>query len=248
MRIGGLQKLSLIDYPGKLACTVFFSGCAFRCPWCYNSSLVSPEKIQEKSEISLEELFEFLKKRKNSLEGVVLSGGEPCINSELIDVCEKIKLMGYNIKLDTNGLNPKMLKYLIDSNLIDYVAMDIKAPKEKYLKVTGIKDPSINLDQKNKQFWAENIMKNIEKSMDILKNSDIDFEFRTTVVPGMVKKKDIVQIVKWIAPAPKYFIQEFKTGDTVNPGFKNVKLHKREYLLEILKAIEPFFETCELRT
>ena len=137
MIIGGLQKTTLIDYPGKIACTVFLSVCNFRCPWCYSGELVLPEKILKQPRISEKEFFNFLRERKGLLEGVVICGGEPTVNKDLPQFIEKIKRMGYFIKLDTNGSNPKMLKDLIDTKLIDYVAMDIKAPidSEIYKKI-----------------------------------------------------------------------------------------------------------------
>jgi len=252
MQIGGLQKLTLIDYPGKLACTVFCIGCSFRCPWCYNKELVLPEEIREQPKISERELFDFLRERKGLLEGVVLSGGEPCIAQDLPDFIKKIKDLGYSVKIDTNGFNPEMLEELIDKKLIDYVALDVKAPKEKYLKLIGVEN---NFSGSKFNFWGEKIIKNIEKSIEILKEEKIDYELRTTLVPKLLTKKDILKIVRWISPAlslrsgqvKKYFLQEFKPEKTVDPKFEKIKPYKREYLIEILRAIEPFFETCQLR-
>lgn len=236
MKIGGLQKLTLIDYPGHLAATVFLIGCNFRCPFCYSSELVLPEKIKIQPVISNKELFFFLKLRKGLLEGVVVCGGEPTINSGLPSFIKRIKKMGFLVKLDTNGSNPKMLKSLINKKLIDYVAMDIKAPKEKYLQVTEV--PGI---------LKNNIVKNIEKSIHILKNSNIDYEFRTTVVPSLHGKKDILKIAHWIKPAKRYYLQNFKGEKTINPEFENLRPYSVEYLLEIQKAISPFFDVCQVR-
>ena len=140
MTIGGLQKLTLIDYPGKIACTVFLFGCNFKCPWCYNPELVLPEKIKKQTGISEKEFFNFLENRKGLLQGVVICGGEPTINQDLPKFIKKIKKMGYAVKLDTNGSNPKMLKELISKKLIDYVAMDIKFPQNRYSEL--LKEPS----------------------------------------------------------------------------------------------------------
>lgn len=140
MKIGGLQKLTLIDYPSKLACTVFLYGCNFRCPWCYSPELVLPEKQNDLREISQKNFFDFLKERKGQLEGIVLCGGEPTIHPELPKLCQGIKKMGYLVKLDTNGSNPGMLKELVSQKLVDYIAMDVKAPKEKYPEVIGFKE------------------------------------------------------------------------------------------------------------
>ena len=134
MIIGGLQKHTLIDYPGKIAATIFTSGCNFRCPFCHNPELVLPEEISKSKELPLQEVFSFLKERKGFLDGVVICGGEPTIHNDLYDFCSEIKRIGFLIKLDTNGHNPEMLEKLIDKELIDYIAMDIKAHKEKYDK------------------------------------------------------------------------------------------------------------------
>ena len=229
MVIGGLQKLTLIDYPGRLAATVFFLGCNFRCPWCYSSELVLPEKIKKQQKISEKDLFSFLKERQGLLEGVVICGGEPTINNDLPKFIKKIKKMGYLVKLDTNGSNPKMLNKLIKDKLVDYVAMDIKMPKEKYSKILKA---DIN---------------NIEKSVEILKKNKIDYEFRTTVISTVLDKKDILKIAKWISGAKKYYLQNFRPEKTLDPKFENIKPYPDKYLLAIKRAISPFFEICEIR-
>lgn len=232
MQIGGLQKLTLIDFPGKIACTVFLIGCNFRCPFCYSGELVLPGKIKNQPRIREKYFFDFLKERKGLLGGVVICGGEPMINKDLPGFIKKIKRLGFAVKLDTNGSNPKMLKELIDKKLIDYVAMDIKAPKEKYNQACGKK-----VD-----------LKKIQKSIDILKNGKIDCEFRTTIVPGLHKKQDIIEIAKWISPAEKYYLQGFLAEkETIDPKFEKVKPYPDKYLLEIQRIISPFFETCEVR-
>jgi len=231
MQIGGLQKTTLIDYPGKIAATVFLIGCNFRCPWCYSAELVLPEKIKTQPRVSQKEFFQFLKKRKGLLEGVVICGGEPTINKDLPQFIRKIKKLGYLVKLDTNGSNSKMLKELIDKKLIDYVAMDAKAPKEKYIKMVGKK---INVE-------------NIEKSIKILKENKVDNEFRTTVVPTLLDKNDILKIAHWIKPAKKYFLQNFRPEKTIDPSFERIKPYPQEYLLEIHNAIAPLFEICQIR-
>jgi len=232
MIIAGLQKLTLIDYPEKLACTVFLAGCNFRCPWCYNPELVLPEKIKDNSQITKKDFFDFLKYRINLLDGVVICGGEPTLNKDLPIFCKKIKKMGYAIKLDTNGSNPEMISNLIDEKLIDYIAMDIKAPKEKYKEATGAK-----ID-----------IKQIQKSIDILKKGKVSYEFRSTMIPKLLGKEDIIEIARWIGPAKKYCLQNFqKERDTVNPEFKGINPCLKEYLLNIQKIISPFFEICEVR-
>jgi pyruvate formate lyase activating enzyme len=232
MIIGGLQKLTLIDFPGKLAATVFLSGCPFRCPWCYSSELVLPEKIEKQPKISQKEFFDFLEEKKGLLEGVVICGGEPTMNSDLPDFAEKIKRFGYAIKLDTNGTNPEMLKNLIEKKLIDYIAMDIKAPLTmNYESAVGVK---VDLEK-------------IKESVEIIKSSGVDYEFRTTVIPDIHTKEDIVQIAKDIGPAKRYFLQKFRPEKTLNSEFEKIKPYSREYLLGIIKSISPFFYTCQLR-
>ena len=230
MLIGGLQKLTLIDYPGKLACTVFLAGCDFRCPWCYSSEIVLPEKIKKHPKISEASFFKFLKSKKGLLEGVVVCGGEPCLNSNLPKFIKDIKEAGYKVKLDTNGSFPEMLNYLLKEKLVDYVAMDIKGPKEKYNLLAG---------------RAVNI-KNIEKSIALLMDNKVGYEFRTTMAP-LLNKDDIVKVAKWISGAKKYYIQNFRPEKTLDPKFANIPAYPDEYLIEIQKAVAPLFEICQIR-
>ena len=231
MDIGGLQKTTLIDYPGRVAATVFLTGCNFRCPFCYSSELVLPEKIKLHPRISEKEIFKFLNERKGMIEGIVVCGGEPTINPDLPEFCKKIKEMGYLVKLDTNGSNPEMLKKLMDENLIDYVAMDIKASKEKYIKTVRI----------------EFDVAKIEESIKILKEGKIGHEFRITVVPGIHSKEDIIEIAKWLAPANKFYLQNFRPEKTLDPDFEKVKPYSEENLLEIQKEISSFFKEVKIR-
>lgn len=233
MLIGGLQKTTLIDYPGKIACTVFTLGCNFRCRFCSNPELVLPSKIKKQPRISEKEFFAFLKEKRGLLDGIVLCGGEPTLNKDLPDFIKKIRKLGFLVKLDTNGSNPEMLKKLIKQKLIDCIAMDVKAPltSQKYEAITGIK---IDLGK-------------IKKSMEIIKYSGIDGEFRTTVVPGIHTKEDIIQIAKDIAPAKKYFLQNFQPGKTVDPKLVKLKSFSKDFLLEIVREIAPLFEICRVR-
>lgn len=231
MLLGGLQKLSLIDYPGKISCTVFLIGCNFRCPWCYSSELVLPEKIRKQPKISEKSFFQFLKKRKDLLEGVCICGGEPTINKDLPMFIKKIKKMGFLVKLDTNGSNPEMLEKLINDNLIDYVAMDIKVPKEKYTNSVGVK---INVQK-------------IQKSIDILKNGKIDYEFRSTILPKVHTKKDIIDMAKWVQGAKAYYLQQFRPEKTLDPEYEKYKPYSEKEINEIKETISPFFKTCQVR-
>jgi pyruvate formate lyase activating enzyme len=236
MIISGLQKFTVIDYPGKIAATVFLAGCNFRCPWCHNPELVLPEKIKETSHLGEKDFFNFLETKKGLLEGVVICGGEPCVNGDLPEFSRKIKDMGFQVKLDTNGSKPKMLNYLIEEKLIDYVAMDVKAPKEKYLEAIGLGNVSL-----------KKIIKNIEESLDILKEDRVDYELRTTIIPYVLAKEDILNIAHWIEPARKYFLQNFQAEKTVDKNFYQAKPYLDEYLGEIREAIKPFFDICDIR-
>ena len=234
MIIAGLQKTTLIDYPGKIACIVFLAGCNFRCPWCYSSELVLPAKIIKQPKISEKEFFDFLRSRQGLLDGVVICGGEPTINKDLIQFIEKIKNLNYSVKLDTNGSNPKVLKDLVGRKLIDYVAMDIKISPEndvyKNLMTEGIK------------------IDNIKESVEFLKSGAVDFEFRTTVVNTVHKKQDFIEIAKWIGgPNVTYYLQNFRAEKTIDPEFEKIQPYKDEWLKEVAKEISPNFKVCQLR-
>jgi pyruvate formate lyase activating enzyme len=252
MIIAGLQKTTLIDYPGKIACVVFLAGCNFRCPWCYSSELVLPLKIVAQPRISEKEFFDFLRERKGLLEGVVICGGEPTINKDLPQFIEKIKNLGYSVKLDTNGSNPKMLKDLADTKMIDYVAMDIKGPA----------GPNLQFSISNFQYesiMTEGItMDNIKESVEFLKNGSLDFEFRTTVVNTVHKKEDFLEIAKWIGGKNvKYYLQNFRAEKTIDPEFsapggsasggEKTKPFPREILEQVIKEISPHFKECKVR-
>jgi len=231
MEIGGLQKTTLIDYPGRVAATIFLCGCNFRCPFCYSRELVLPEEIKKQPKILEKDFFDFLEERKGLLEGIILCGGEPSIHQELPGFCEKIKKMGYLVKLDTNGSNPEMLKKLIDEKLIDYVAMDIKAPRGKYEFFSGAK-----------------LVNEVEESVNILKKNQIGYEFRTTIAPGL-KKEDILKATNWIAgKGVNYFLQEFTAQkEVINPEILGLPVLKRKEIEEIIEQIKPKFKNCQIR-
>ncbi len=231
IEIGGIQKTTLIDYPGKIACTVFLISCNFRCPFCYSAEIVLPEKIKLQPRTSLKDFFSFLGERKGLLDGVVICGGEPTLQKELPALIKKIKKLGFAVKLDTNGSNPLMLKKLIKGKLLDYVAMDIKAPLDAYDKATGVK-----ID-----------LKKIKQSIDVIKKSGLDYEFRTTVVPTIHTKEDIIQLAKDISPAKKFYLQSFRPEKTINPKFEKIKPYPSEFLVEIKRIVSPFFDICEIR-
>lgn len=234
MKILAIQKTTLIDYPGHVAATVFLAGCNFRCPWCYSKELVLPELIASAAQIPEQEIAEFLQGKKGYLEGIVLCGGEPTVNSELPEFINKIKESGFLVKLDTNGSNPEMLGSLIKKKLIDYVAMDIKLPKERYDQV----------------FFAKIPVENIQKSIDILKTSGVDYEFRTTVVNGVHSADDLAAMARWIGGGknpPKYFLQNFRPERTIDPAYENIRPYPDEFFKEMLEKIKFYFSECKLR-
>lgn len=201
MKIQGLQKLTVLDFPGKVACIIFTAGCSFRCPFCHNATLVRAEG----DNISEEEVLSYLKKRQGILDGVVISGGEPTIQKGLKEFIVKIKELGYAVKLDTNGYQPEVLKELLNEGLLDYVAMDIKNSKGKYGVTTGLQDIDIS---------------RIEESVELLKSGNVPYEFRTTVMAELHDAQDIAEVSEWLRGAEKHFIQSFKdSGDILCGSF-----------------------------
>lgn len=226
--IGGFQKSSLIDYPEKISAIVFTQGCNFRCPYCHN-----PELIGEISNAPLGalEILNFLQSRIGKLDGVVITGGEPTLQKDLPEFIRKIKDLGFLIKLDTNGTNPDMLQNLIEEKLIDYVSMDIKAPIKKYSEVVCA---AIN---------SENIIKSIE----VLRKSDIGFEFRTTVVKSQLSPDDFEKIGKTIEGSEKYYLQRFMPTKTLNRFFINQITYSDEEFIPIIQSLKKHIKQVELR-
>ncbi len=226
MKISGFQKLTLLDFPGHTACTLFTSGCNMRCPFCHNTPLVEGTSEEDYSE---EEIFSYLEKRRGLLDGVAITGGEPLLQKDIIEFITKIKNAGYSVKLDTNGSKPGILEELISRSLVDFVAMDIKNTKEKYTLTAG-RDVGIE---------------NIEKSVDILKNSDIDHEFRTTVVKEHHTAEDIISIAQWLGNKEKYYLQQFRdTGYILCPGLSS---HNGEILRSMAENAQKYVLLCETR-
>ena len=224
MNIYGLEKLSLVDYDGYVSATVFTGGCNFRCPFCHNSPLVLSHK--ELGTIPESEVLEYLKKRKNILEGVCISGGEPTLCPDLPNFIEKIKNLGYKVKLDTNGTNPEMVKSLFASGLVDYFAMDIKNDRESYSSIVGI-------DNYN--------TKKVEQTVEFFLSEKVDYEFRTTLVKEFHTKSNILGIANWIKGANKYFLQKFKDSEScikshLSPVEDKVALSFRDILLEYIPS------------
>ena len=194
MKLSGIQKLTLLDFPGKVACTLFTPGCNFRCPFCHNASLVF-SCVQN---ITEEEVLSFLKKRVGILDGVCVTGGEPLLQKDIANLLREIQALGFLVKLDTNGAFPQRLEPLLKEQLVDYVAMDIKASRRNYHTAIGL--ATVDLDS-------------IERSVELLKTSGIDHEFRTTTVKGIHSAKDFEDIAQWLAGEEKYFIQQYTPSD-----------------------------------
>lgn len=227
MRICGLNKTTLLDYPGCVAATLFVGGCNFRCPFCHNGDLVLHSG--DISGYEEEEVLSFLKKRKNVLEGVCVTGGEPTLYEELTSFIAKIKTLGYKVKLDTNGSNPKMLQKLMNEKLVDYVAMDIKAPVAGYDKVCGV-----NVD-----------IEKIKQSVDLLKSGETMYEFRTTIVKELHTEADILEIGKWLSGAENYYLQSYQETDkNICQGFSAMGGEK---LFELEKKLQTDIKNVKVR-
>jgi len=228
MQIGGFQKTSLLDYPDTISAIIWTVGCNFNCPFCYNPQLV---KKKTKS-LSEEEVLSFLKKRKGLIEGLSISGGEPLLQNDIVDFTKKVKKLGYLVKIDTNGTFPDRLEELIEKKLVDYVAMDVKAPKKKYDQLTDVKTD----------------IKKIERSIDIIKQTAPDYEFKTTFVPGLLKKEDILKIAQWLEGSKTYFLQQFKTDvPLISSKLEKITPYPKEYIIETFEEIQSYFKKCEMR-
>ncbi|MDD3487058.1 MAG: anaerobic ribonucleoside-triphosphate reductase activating protein [Candidatus Moranbacteria bacterium] len=231
MTLGGLQKLTLIDYPGHIAATVFTAGCNFRCPFCHNPELVSGIKY-DVSSVLVDDFFKFLNGREGKLEGVCITGGEPTIQPDIADFIRKIKNLGFKVKLDTNGTRPDVLRTLFSEKLVDFAAMDIKNTPEKYEKTTNA---SLDIER-------------IKLSVNLIQNSGADYEFRTTVVPGLHEETDFKEIGRWLKGAKKYVLQEFEDkGKVLNPGMMRKLKGEKPDLEKIAKKLEKYFEKVEIR-
>lgn len=227
MIIKGLQKTTLLDFPSKVACTVFTGGCNFRCPFCHNASLVlSPAQLPD---ISEQEFFDFLSKRRGILDGVCITGGEPLLQRDIVPFLERIRTLGFAVKLDTNGSFPEKLKDIVEAGLIDYVAMDIKNCRDKYELTAG----------------ASSCAEGVFRSIEYIMSCGLRYEFRTTVVKELHTPEDILAIAQTITGADGYFLQRFEdSGELIGNGYS---AHDEETMKNILKLVRPYVKNCALR-
>lgn len=228
MKLCGLQKTTLLDYPGKVAATIFTGGCNFRCPFCHNSELLEGNIPAQYTD---EEVLDFLNKRKNILEGVCITGGEPTLQPDLENFIRKIRALGLSVKLDTNGCYPEVLKHLCEKGLLDFVAMDIKAGRSRYGNAVGISSPDIN---------------RIDESIAFLLHGSIPFEFRTTVVKGIHTEEDFTEIGPWLQGCENYYLQCFKeSGQVLIPG--TFDAFSKEEMLHFADIVRPYVKNVFLR-
>jgi pyruvate formate lyase activating enzyme len=236
MEIKGFIDLSLADWDGKLSSVLFLPNCNFRCPFCQNPALIlHPEKEET---VPFERVENYLKKQRNWIDGVCITGGEPTLHSDLPDLCSKMKEMGFLVKVDTNGTNPTMVKELIEKNLVNYIALDIKAPLnvKKYSRAIGVN--------------AEKFLGKVEETVRILMESNIDYEFRTTVVPTLHKEEDIEEICRSIKGCRKYVLQKFDVSlgkKILDPAFSKLKPFTNEEMSMFLAVAQKFLPNAKLR-
>jgi pyruvate formate lyase activating enzyme len=227
--IGGYIPTSFLDYPGCTAAVIFFTGCQFRCPFCHNPELVLCEEICERTEA--ENILADLKRRAPFLDGVCVTGGEPTLQSGLIPFLKKIRLLGLKVKLDTNGALPEVLGQLLSEELLDYVAMDVKAPWAKYPRAGG---------------WTGDISR-IAESISLLLDSSLSFEFRTTLVPGIHEPDDAPSLGRMTEGAPLYILQNFRPGKTLDPAFSSGEPFSEKFLEDFREALRPFVQSVRIR-
>ena len=232
MIIAGMQKTSLLDYPENICSTIFLYGCNFRCRYCHNSELVVPDDNNILKPISEDDVIIALHERKRFIDGVCITGGEPLLNNDLPDFLAKIKKIGLKIKIDTNGTNPELLKKIIDSNLVDYIAMDVKAPLKRYSEIANVKVDTGK----------------IEESIKLILASDVEHEFRTTIVKEELSMNDIKNITVQLKGAKKYVLQQFVAdNELLDEEYKNKIPYTPDELREILTEVKGCFETTEIR-
>lgn len=226
MKIHGLNKTTLLDYPGRVAATIFLGGCNFRCPFCHNGGLVLNPDSQP--EIPVDEVLAFLKKRRGILDGVCITGGEPTLAADLEYFVREVRALGYPVKLDTNGTRPQVVKNLAEKGLIQMVAMDIKAAPSNYAALCGLDAPKLD---------------GVRETAEFLMSGVVDYEFRTTVVRELHTERDFVEIGRWLAGAKAYYLQAYRdSGEILKPGFSSYSIQELERFRDILKQTMPLVE------
>ena len=229
MKIGYVQKTSFIDYPGKISAVIFTQGCNFRCPYCHNPELVDAERYCDS--IPMDEVYSFLEKRSGKLDGVVITGGEPTLQPGIMSLMRRVKSMGYLVKLDTNGSRPKIIQDALDQDLLDYVAMDIKAPWDKYSLVVG---SLVNITH-------------IKKSITLIMNSGIANEFRTTLVGSLLDPKDVLNIARVIHGARLYVLQKFVSSKHVDSSYARKSAFTDEQMNKLVPQLDQYVSKCITR-
>jgi pyruvate formate lyase activating enzyme len=232
LEISGFTPTSFVDWDGQVVSTIFVPKCNFRCPFCFNRNLVFDKN---RKRINEKEIFEFLVRNRDFIDGVCIIGGEPTLQKDLADFCRKIKNIGLKVKIDTNGSNPEMIEMLIKNKLVDFIAMDIKAPlrNDKYSKLIGIK--------------ANEVLKKVKKTVAILLNSKIDYEFRTTIVPTMISESDIKSIAKSIKNAKKYVLQRFLPEGVEDKRLKNERGQNDSEMENFVKIAKSYIKNVKWR-
>lgn len=224
MLVGGLQKLTLVDFPGKVAAIVFTKGCLFRCPYCHNPDLVLPSRGVE---LPMVEVKDFLESRKDFLDGICISGGEPTLHKDLPEFIAYIKGLGYAVKLDTNGVTPQMVRELIDKKLVDYFAMDLKSTWEKYQTIANLAP------------GKERFIENCKETFKIIQESSVPHEWRTTVLPGIHTEEDFIEMASWLLPGESYFIQDINYAVTLDQSLDKTKRINVVDLVGTLQKLYP---------
>ncbi len=230
MKIIGFIETSLLDWDGHIVASIYLPGCNFRCPYCHNKNVVlNPDSFDE---VPIEYIESYISENKDFLDGIVVSGGEPTTHSDLADLLREIKDFGLKVKLDTNGTNPDVLERLISENLIDYIAMDVKAPlNKKYSDTAGV---DVNLD-------------NIRRSIDIIQSSGIDYEFRTTIVPIFLSEDDVHSIISELSGSKKYALQQFRPDYTLDPALSELKPYSSEVIMSLADVAQKTIKTVTIR-
>ena len=235
LRILGWAKTTLLDYPGKVASTLFLEGCNFRCPYCHNPELVFFRGENEKEPFKLDDILSYLHTYSHMIEGVCITGGEPLMQPGTVELCRKLMRLGLKIKLDTNGSLPDKLEHLLEEDLLDYVAVDVKGPPRKIQTISGTKIPGTKL------------VSALESTVERLRKAGIPHELRTTVVPGLLEPDDLHALGVWMRGASRFVLQQFRPGKTLDPLFQDLSPHPPQYLRELASSLSVYFAECTVR-